>query len=392
MLVQVSWVIAEVSLLIVLVCTFSHRVVFVLVVKCCTNNHKQRDHTMKPFQATLLAAALSLAFSSAYAQGDTATYKTMTQKASADYKAAAAKCTGMSGNEKAVCVEEAKVARARVTVDATGQYNNTLKARTTARTALANAEHALAKVKCSVMTGAEKDSCVSTATSVHTAAIADAKADRDIRVAASGTAGVDGKGLIANTATTEPAKAAAVDKCAQVAGKPSTGCLIDNKDRTVANAAANTRDAGATVAQKTESLAETAVQKTKNAAAIVADKTGRAVDRVAQSTDNATDRAAVKTDRMGDKTERTADRVADKTGDVAARTGKVVADSVITTKIKADLFKEPELSAMAIHVETEKGVVMLSGFVDSKAHAEKAVTLAKSVEGVTQVKSAIKVK
>ncbi|UUZ52919.1 hypothetical protein LP419_27830 [Massilia sp. H-1] len=38
----------------------------------------------------------------------------------------------------------------------------------------------------------------------------------------------------------------------------------------------------------------------------------------------------------------------------ATKTGKVVADSVITTKIKADLFKEPELSAMSIHVETEK--------------------------------------
>ncbi len=76
----------------------------------------------------------------------------------------------------------------------------------------------------------------------------------------------------------------------------------------------------------------------------------------------------------------------------ATKTGKVVADSIITTKVKADLFKEPELSAMAIHVETEKGVVMLSGFVDSKADADKAVRLAKSVEGVTQVKSAIKVK
>ena len=76
----------------------------------------------------------------------------------------------------------------------------------------------------------------------------------------------------------------------------------------------------------------------------------------------------------------------------AAKTGKAIADTVITTKVKADLFKEPELSAMAIHVETEKGVVMLSGFVDSKADAEKAVRLAKSVEGVTSVKSAIKVK
>jgi osmotically-inducible protein OsmY len=47
---------------------------------------------------------------------------------------------------------------------------------------------------------------------------------------------------------------------------------------------------------------------------------------------------------------------------------------------------------MAIHVETEKGVVMLSGFVDSKAEAAKAVRVAKGIQGVTSVKSAIKVK
>ncbi len=306
---------------------------------------------MNAFNATLLAAAMSAAFSmNVYANDgkpDTATYKTMTQKAAADYKAAAAKCTGMTGTEKSACTEEAKVARARADLDAVGQYNNTLKARIAARSALAKAEHALARVKCSGMTGAEKDGCLSTADSVRTAALADAKADRNVRVSRFAAGTVDGKGMVANTATTDPAKAAAVDKCAQVAGQPSTGCLIDNKDRPVANAVA------------------TAVEKTKDAAATVADKTERAIDRM---------------------------DVADTTRDAAARTGKVVADSVITTKVKADLFREPELSAMAIHVETEKGVVMLSGFVDSKADADKAVRLAKSVEGVSQVKSAIKVK
>ncbi len=349
---------------------------------------------MKPFVATLLATALTAAFSSAIAhetttvKTDTVTYKTMSNKAAADYKMAAAKCTGMTGNDRAVCIEDAKVARARLELSAVTDHNNTLKARIKARTALANAEHALARVKCSVLTGADKTTCQTSAHSLHTTALADAKADREIRVATAPAVGVDGKGLIANTATTEPVKAAAVDKCAQVAGKPSTGCLVDNKNRTAVttnaavatnNAAVNTRNAAANAAQKTENLAERAVEKTKNAAAIVADKTERAVDRVTDGT--VRDRAVVTTDRVGDKAE-----VA------AARTGKVVADSVITTKVKADLFKEPALSAMAIHVETEKGVVMLSGFVDSKADAERAVRLAKSVEGVTQVKSAIKVK
>ena len=332
---------------------------------------------MKPFVATLLATALTAAFASAYAadtKADTTTYRSITQKAAADYKIAAASCTGMSGNERAVCLEEAKVARARSDANAVAQYNNTLKARTVAQTALANAEHALAVVKCSVMSGAEKDSCTANARSAHVAALADAKAGRDVRVA-TGVA-VDGKGLIANTGTTEPVKAAAVDKCAQMTnGQPATGCLIDNKNPAAVatntgvvgprteTAAANTREAAATVAQKTE-----------NAAATVAQKTEHAADTAVQKTKNA---GAI---------------VADKTENAAAATGKVVADSVITTKIKADLFKEPELSAMAIHVETEKGVVMLSGFVDSKADAEKAVRLAKGVEGVQQVKSAIKVK
>ncbi|SHG41977.1 BON domain-containing protein [Massilia sp. CF038] len=342
---------------------------------------------MKPFVATLLASALTAAFASAYAadtKPDNATYRTMTAKASADYKQASAQCTGMSGNERAVCIEEAKVARARTNADAVAQYNNTLKARTAARNTLANAEYALAKVKCSVSTGAEKDSCLANAQSVHVAALADAKADRDTRVASTtgATAGVDDKGLVANTNTTDPAKAAAVDKCAQVAGQPSIGCLINNKDNTVAattagtasTVAANTREAAGNVAQKTENLAERAVDKTKEVASNIANKTERAVDRVADRTDNA------------------GERTANATENATAKTGKVVADSVITTKVKADLFKEPELSAMGIHVETEKGVVMLSGFVDSKADADKAVRLAKSVEGVSQVKSAIKVK
>jgi osmotically-inducible protein OsmY len=364
---------------------------------------------MKPFVATLLATALSAAFSSAYAYADdtktdTATYRTMTQKAKADFKAANAQCTGLKGNERAVCVETAKVALARADVDATTQYNNTLKARIAARTALANAEYALAKVKCVVMTGADKDSCTAAATSARTASLADAKADRAVDTTAAAV-GVDSKGAIANTRTTDPTKAAAVDKCAQIAGRADTGCLIDNKNRTAAttaagataataptrtevaadNAADRTRNAAATVAQKTENAAETVVQKTKEVARNVADKTERAVDNVAARADRATDNAAVRTDRATDRTERNADAA-------ATKTGKVVADSIITTKVKADLFKEPELSAMAIHVETEKGVVMLSGFVDSKADADKAVRLAKSVEGVTQVKSAIKVK
>lgn len=72
--------------------------------------------------------------------------------------------------------------------------------------------------------------------------------------------------------------------------------------------------------------------------------------------------------------------------------GNMVADSVITTKVKADLIKEPDLKSMEVHVDTVKGVVMLSGFVPSQAEADKAVQLARSVEGVKEVQSSLKVK
>lgn len=334
---------------------------------------------MKPIVATLLATALSAAFASAYAadtKTDTATYRTMTQQADADYKVAKAQCKDMSGNARNLCMEEAKVVHARAELAALTEYNNTPKGRTKARTELANADYALAKVKCADTSGAEKDSCMSNARAVHTAALADVKADRNMQVASTGT--TDTMSPVTRTTTSDATKSAAVDKCAQVAGSPNTGCLVDNNNRTAA------ATAGA-VANRTEMAVDSAGQRTANAVDTAADKTRAAAGAVAAKTERAID-------TLADKTERAADTMAPKMDRAAEKTGAVVADSVITTKVKADIFKEPELKSMAIHVETEKGVVMLSGFVDSKADAEKAVRLAKSVDGVTSVKSAIKVK
>ena len=50
-------------------------------------------------------------------------------------------------------------------------------------------------------------------------------------------------------------------------------------------------------------------------------------------------------------------------------TGEYVDDSVITTKVKAAILNEPALSSAEINVETFKGVVQLSGFVNSRATA-----------------------
>ena len=348
--------------------------------------------------ATLLATAVSASFAAAPTAAlnhDPATYNNVTQKAAADYKMATAKCTSMTGNAKMVCTEEAKAARAHAEADAIAQYNNTPKGRTKARTAVADADFSLAKAKCGDMTGADKDSCMSTAASVHTAAVADAKADR--AVAAVGT--TDTISPVTTTATRDATKAAAVDKCAQIAGQPKTGCLIDNRAAVTTTTGATTTTTtvpGAVVANRTANAVDNAADNTRNAAAVAADKTRNAATTVVEKTKEVAATAADKTRHaaavVAGKTERAADTAEVKTDVAARKSGAVVADSVITTKVKADIFKEPELKSMAIHVETEKGVVMLSGFVDSKADADKAVRLAKSVEGVSSVKSAIKVK
>ena len=73
-------------------------------------------------------------------------------------------------------------------------------------------------------------------------------------------------------------------------------------------------------------------------------------------------------------------------------TGEYVDDAVITTKVKAAIFNEPTLKSAEINVETFKGVVQLSGFVNSQADISKAVSVARSVNGVTAVKNDMRLK
>ncbi len=68
-------------------------------------------------------------------------------------------------------------------------------------------------------------------------------------------------------------------------------------------------------------------------------------------------------------------------------TGQYVDDSVITTKVKALLAKDDALNAFEINVKTYKGMVQLSGFVDSKTTVDKAGKIAGGVEGVKSVKN-----
>ncbi|MBM3549071.1 MAG: BON domain-containing protein [Alphaproteobacteria bacterium] len=67
--------------------------------------------------------------------------------------------------------------------------------------------------------------------------------------------------------------------------------------------------------------------------------------------------------------------------------GQYLDDTTITTKVKAIMVDDPQVKASQVSVETMKGEVQLSGFVDSKASATRAEQIARSVQGVRAVRN-----
>lgn len=73
-------------------------------------------------------------------------------------------------------------------------------------------------------------------------------------------------------------------------------------------------------------------------------------------------------------------------------TGGYVDDSTITAKVKSNLVQNDKVSASDVHVKTYKGVVDLSGFVDSRSQIAEAGAVADQVSGVKAVHNNLIVK
>jgi hyperosmotically inducible protein len=76
----------------------------------------------------------------------------------------------------------------------------------------------------------------------------------------------------------------------------------------------------------------------------------------------------------------------------SASLGTVIDDTVITAKVKSALLAEPDVRSFDLKVETRKGQVQLSGFVDSQAQINRAVTTARGVAGVTSIEHSMTLK
>ena len=85
-------------------------------------------------------------------------------------------------------------------------------------------------------------------------------------------------------------------------------------------------------------------------------------------------------------------KAADATREPREQAARVIGDAAITTKIKAQLAQDADLSALDVKVETVQGRVKLSGSAPSDEARERATKLARAVEGVSGVDNEIAVK
>lgn len=73
-------------------------------------------------------------------------------------------------------------------------------------------------------------------------------------------------------------------------------------------------------------------------------------------------------------------------------TGEYIDDSVITTKVKSAFASDKAVDALHIKVSTFKGTVQLSGFAKNPQEINRAVQLARDVEGVKAVRNNIQLR
>ncbi|CCV44260.1 molecular chaperone OsmY [Yersinia enterocolitica] len=92
------------------------------------------------------------------------------------------------------------------------------------------------------------------------------------------------------------------------------------------------------------------------------------------------------------KTDNAVDSAGAKLDSSMKKVDNYMGDSAATAKVKSALLEEKTLKSTDISVETNHGVVTLTGFVTSQAEAETAVDIAKNVEGVKSVSDKLHVK
>ena len=93
------------------------------------------------------------------------------------------------------------------------------------------------------------------------------------------------------------------------------------------------------------------------------------------------------TQEAKEKTKTAAKKTGDATQKAAKKTGEVVTDAEITSAVKTKLLADKQVGGLKIDVDTDHGVVTLTGPVNSTAEKDQALHLARETKGVTKVVS-----
>lgn len=134
-------------------------------------------------KTTLIAAALlssALAFSADMSRAE---YNAAKDRISADYKAARKVCANSAGNAKDICVEQAKGTEKVALADLQFQFSGKSADATKLAIAKADASYAVAKEMCDDKAGNDKDVCVKEAKATHVKAVTEAKLTKEIHAA-----------------------------------------------------------------------------------------------------------------------------------------------------------------------------------------------------------------
>ncbi len=198
---------------------------------------------MKKLETIVVAVAIGLVISvGAMAKGmSKEAYKAAEDRIEAEYKSDKANCDSLSGNAEDVCIAQAKGKEKIAKAELEATYEPTAKHRYQALIAKADADYAVANEKCDDKSGNDKDVCVKEAKAIQTSVKADA--EEQLKTAQAKKDASEQSGTAASEAREESAEArqeattdkleanyaVAKEKCDALAGDAKASCLADAK-------------------------------------------------------------------------------------------------------------------------------------------------------------------
>lgn len=177
------------------------------------------------------------------------------------------------------------------------------------------------------------------------------------------------------------AVALGLQACQEKGSAEKTGQKVD---KVLENAGQKIEQTTEKTGQKLEAAKETVGQQ--------AEKAGTYIDKSAESSTDALEKAGKQIDQAIDNSTKRAEDSKDAVVETAQTTGEYLDDSAITLNVKTAILNDPELKVSQIEVTTVKGVVKLTGTVDSEQLVARVIGLVNSQKDVKSVQNELMIK